>query len=65
MLNLAKINKEKKDTKTNRVSKYTISVQKLCYSLHEYKGSSKKYYPIITLFMLSKNKSVNLQFPKY
>ena len=42
MLNLAKINKEKKDTKTNRVSKYTISVQKLCYSQHEYKGSNKK-----------------------
>ena len=28
--------------KTNRVSKYTISVQKLCYSHDKYKGSSKK-----------------------
>ena len=28
--------------KTNRVSKHTLSVQKLCYSQHKYKGSSKK-----------------------
>ena len=28
--------------KTNRVSEYALSVQKLCYSQHKYKGSSKK-----------------------
>ena len=27
--------------KTIRVSKYTFSVQKLCYSQHKYKGLSK------------------------
>ena len=30
--------------KTNRISKYTLSVQQLCYSQHNYKGSGKKYY---------------------
>ena len=37
--------------KTNRVSKYTFSVQKLCYLEHKYKGSSKKYSPFIILVM--------------
>ena len=51
--------------KTNRVSKYTLSLQKLCYSQHEYKGSSKEYYPFIILVIPSKNESVNLKLPKY
>ena len=51
--------------KTNRVSKHTLSVQKLCYSQHKYKGSSKKYYPVITLVMPSKNELINLKRPKY
>ena len=29
--------------KTNRVSKYTLSVQELCYSWHKYKDLSKKF----------------------
>ena len=29
-------------SKTNRVSKYTLSVLKLCYSQHKYRDSSKK-----------------------
>ena len=29
--------------KNNRVSKYTLSVKKLCYSQQKYKGSSKKF----------------------
>ena len=45
--------------KTNRVSKYTLSVQKLCYSQHKYKGSSKKYYPFIILVMLQKMSQKN------
>ena len=32
--------------KNNRVSKYLLSVQQLCYPQHKYKGSSKKYYPV-------------------
>ena len=51
--------------KTNHVSKYTLSVEKLCYSLHKYKGSSKKYYPFTILVMSSKNESINLKLPKY
>ena len=51
--------------KTNRVSKYTLSVQNLCYSQHKYKGLSKKYYPVIILIMPSKNESINLKLPKY
>ena len=35
--------------KFNRVSKYTLSVQRLCY-----KGSRKKYYRFIILVMSSK-----------
>ena len=41
--------------KTNRVSNYTLSVQKFCYSQHKYKATSKKYYPVIILVMLLKN----------
>ena len=37
--------------KTNRVSKYRLSMQKLCYSQHKYKGSSKEYYPFVILVM--------------
>ena len=51
--------------KTNPVSKYTLSKQKLCYSQHKYKGLSKEYYPFIILAMPSKNKSMNLKLPKY
>ena len=40
--------------KTNRVSKYTLSVQKLCFSQDKYKGLSKKYYPVTILLMPSK-----------
>ena len=47
--------------KTNRVSKYTLSVQKLWYSQDEYKGSSKKYYSFITLVKPTKNESINWQ----
>ena len=49
--------------KTDRVSKYTLSVQKLCYSQHKYKGSSKKYYPFIILVMLQKMNQQNWNFP--
>ena len=51
--------------KTSLVSKYTLSVQKLCYSQHKYKGSSKKYYPVIILVMPSENESINLKLLKY
>ena len=51
--------------KTNCVSKYTLSVQNLCYSQHKYKGSSKQYYPVIILVMPLKNESINLKLPKY
>ena len=51
--------------KTNGVSKYTLSVQKLCYSRDKYKGSSKKYYSFIILVKPTKNESINLNFPKY
>ena len=44
--------------KTNRVSKFMLSVQKLCCSYYEYKGSSKKYCPVIILVMPSKNESI-------
>ena len=40
--------------KTNRVSKYTLSVQKLCFSQDKYKGLSKKYYHVTILLMPSK-----------
>ena len=51
--------------KTNRVSKYRLSVQKLCYLKHKYKDSSKKYHPFIILAMSSKNESINLKLRKY
>ena len=51
--------------KTNRVSKYMLSMQKLCYSQHIYKGSSKEYYPLVILVMPSENESINLKLPKY
>ena len=41
--------------KTNRISKYMLSVQKLWYLQHKCKGSSKRYYPFIILIMSSKN----------
>ena len=50
--------------KTNRVSKYTLSVQKLCYSKDKYKGSSKKHFFFI-LVMPRKNESINWKLPKY
>ena len=40
-----------------------LSVQKLCYSQHKYKGSSKKYYPFIILVMLQKMNQQNWNFP--
>ena len=49
--------------KTNRVSKYKLSMQKLYYSQYKYKDSSKKYYPFIILVMPSKNESINLELP--
>ena len=51
--------------KINRISKYTLFVQKLCYLEHKYKGSSKKYYSFIILVMSSKNELINLKLPKY
>ena len=51
--------------KTNHVSKYTLSVQKLCYSQDKYKSSSKKYYSFIILVMPLKNGSIKLKLPKY
>ena len=51
--------------KTNHVSKYTLSVQKLCYPWHKYKGSSKKCYPFIILVMSSKYEAINLKLHKY
>ena len=52
--------------KTNRASKYTLSVQKLRITYNiKHKGSSKKYYPFIILVMSSKNESINLKLPKY
>ena len=44
--------------KTNRVSKYTLSVQKLSYSRDKCKGSSKKHSFII-LVVPTKNESIN------
>ena len=38
--------------KTNRVSKYTLSAQKSCYS-QIYKDLSKRYYPVIISVMPS------------
>ena len=49
--------------KTNRVSKYKLSMQKLYCSQHRYKDSTKKYYPFIILVMPSKNESINLKLP--
>ena len=51
--------------KTNSLSKYTLSVQKSCYSQHKCKDLSKNYYPFIILFMSSRNESVNVKLPKY
>ena len=51
--------------KTNPVSKYTLSVQKLSYLKHKYKDSSEKYHPFIILAMSSKNESINLKLRKY
>ena len=45
--------------KTNRVSKYTISVQKLCYSQDKYRGSSKIYYSFIILVIPTKKESIH------
>ena len=45
---------------TNFVSKYTLSVQKLCYSQDKYKGSSKKYYSFIILVIPTKKESRKL-----
>ena len=45
--------------KINCVSKYTLSMQKLCYSQDEYKGSSTKIYSFIIIIMPKKNKSTN------
>ena len=45
--------------KTNRVSKYTLSVQKLCYSQDKYRGSSKIYYSFIILVIPTKKESIN------
>ena len=45
--------------KINRVSKYTLSMQKLCYSQDKYKSSSKKIYSFIIIIMPKKNKSIN------
>ena len=39
--------------KTNRFSKHTLSMQKLCCSWHKYKGSNKNNYPFIILVMPS------------
>ena len=50
--------------KTNRVSKYMLSMKNLCCSQRKYKGSSKEYYPFVILFMLSENESINLKLPK-
>ena len=41
--------------KTNRISKYMLSVQKLWHLQRKCKGSSKRYYPFIILIMSSKN----------
>ena len=51
--------------KTNPVSKYTLSVQKLSYLKHKYKDSSEKYHPFIILVMSSKNESINFKLRKY
>ena len=45
--------------KTNRVSKYTLSVQKLCYSQDKYRGSSKIYYSFIILVIPTEKESIN------
>ena len=47
--------------KTNRVSKYTLSVQK--YAIHNIRRF--QYYPFIILVMSSKNELINLKPPKY
>ena len=44
--------------KTDRVSKYTLSVQKLLFQ-DKYKRSSKKYYSFIILVMATKNQSLD------
>ena len=44
--------------KTDRVSKYTLSVQKLLFQ-DKYKSSSKKYYSFIILVMPTKNESID------
>ena len=44
--------------KTDRVSKYTLSVQKLLFQ-DKYKSSSKKYYCFIILVMPTKNESTD------
>ena len=44
--------------KTDRVSKYTLSVQKLLFQ-DKYKSSSKKYYSFIILVMPMKNESID------
>ena len=51
--------------KTSSLSKYTLSVQKSCYSQHECKDSNKNYYPFIILFMSLRNESINVKLPKY
>ena len=51
--------------KTNRVCKYTLSVQKVCYSQHKYRDPSKKHHPVIIIVMSAKNESINLKLPKY
>ena len=40
--------------KTNRVSKYRLFVQKLCYSQDKYKASTKKFYSFIILVLPTK-----------
>ena len=45
--------------KTNRVSKYTLSVEKLSHSQDKCKGSSKKHYSFIILVVHTKNESIN------
>ena len=44
--------------KTDRVSKYTLSVQKLLFE-DKYKSSAKKYYCSIILVMPTKNESTD------
>ena len=44
--------------KTDRVSKYTPSVQN-CHTQDKYKDSSKKYYSFIILVMPTKDESID------